>query len=277
MGRTIQNTTLTVGLLSVPVALRKITSKTDVKIDRASKAGNKIERKEFDSVTGELIGGADDVQHGKWDGDEFRPIPQDALDAIEAETKIEEFVVEHFIPLKDLPVERITDAYYLAPQRDVGSGKPLKLLYEALKRSKRAGVFKLTLTKRQYLAAIYAHNGGLVVNLLAFSSDFKQSHEADAAIAKAEVKPAEVALAVELIEANAADADVIDTFEDDLVTLRQQLVDEALAGRKIPAKKKEPSRPKGDALMDSLRESVEAAQRKKVSKSAASKRQGAAV
>lgn len=259
MGRTVQNSTLNIGLLSVPVALRKITQKQDVKLDRASAAGNPIGRLEIDKVTGEVIEG--EVQHGKFDGETFRPIPQAALDAIEAETKIDSFEIEHFIPLKEVPWERVQDAYYLAPQTHGGSAKPLRLLYEALKRSKRAGVFKLTLTKRQHAAVVFAHNGGLVVNLLAFAADFQQSHEADEAIARADVKPAEVALAVELIEMKAADPGVIDTLEDDLVPLKQRLLDEALAGRTIKATAKKAPAPSQDVLLDSLRKSVEAARK----------------
>lgn len=268
MARTIQNSTLTVGLLSVPVSLRKVTQRQDVKLDRASPGGNKIKRQEIDSVTGELIEGS--VQYGKFDGDVFRAIPQAAIDAIEAETKIEDFTIEHFIPLKDVPFERTMDAYYLAAQTNGGSARPLKLLHEALKRTKKAGVFKLCLTKRQYAAVIYAHNGGLIVNLLAYAADFKQVHEADEAIAGAVVKPEEVKFAVQLIEALAetSDADVIDKLADDLVLLKARLVEEALAGRTIKATAKPAKKPVGgvDVLMESLKASVAEAQRKRPAK-----------
>lgn len=263
MGRTVQNSTLSVGLLTVPVALRKITQNSDVKLDRASEHGNKIKRHEVDEITGEVIEG--ECQYGKFVDGVFHPIPASAIASIEAETKIEDFTIEHFIPLKDVPFERVTDAYYLAPQTNGGSPRPLKLLHEALKRTKKAGVFKLCLTKRQYAAVVYAHNGGLIVNLLAFATDFKQVHEADEAIAGAQVKPEEVKFACELIEvlAEGSDPGIIDTLADELIPLKQKLVDEALAGRTIKAtKKKEPVAPADDALMASLKASVAAAKPK---------------
>lgn len=261
MGRTVQNSTLNVGMLSVPVSLRKVTQRQDVKIDRASPAGNRVKRHEVDAVTGELVEG--EFLHGRFDGDEFKEIPASAIAAIEAETKIEDFTIENFVPMKDVPFERVMDAYYLAPQTNGGSAKPLKLLHEALKRSKMAGVFKLCLTKRQYAAVVYAHNGGLIVNTLAFADDFRQVHEADEAIARAEIAPAEVKLAMELIAVYTSDADVIDTLADDLVPLKQKLVDEALAGRTIRASapKAKPV-PQGDVLMDALKASVAAANKK---------------
>jgi Ku protein len=266
MARTVQNTTVTVGLLTVPVALRKITQKQDVKLDRASAAGNKIKRLEVDSVTGEVID-TEAVQHGKFDGETFHPISAAAIETIEAETKIDAFEIEDFIPLADVPFGRVIDAYYLAPQAKSGGAKPLRLLYESLRKTKKAGVFKLTLTKRQYLAVLYADNGGLIVNLLSFADDFRQASEADEAIATAEVKPAEIAMAVELVNtlADLTEPGVIDSFSDDLVALKQRLVDEALAGRTLTVSgKPAPAVATGpDVLMESLKASVAAAAKKK--------------
>lgn len=266
-----KNTMLEIGSLIVPVKLDKISVRSEVKIDRASPNGNKLKRVEIDSVTGETVE-YHDVKRGVFDnprdGSGFREIPQHALDAIEIETEIDSFVVEHFIPINDLPMERVSDAYYLTPQAGV-SGKPLKLLHEALRRSKKAGVFKLQLTKRQYLAAIYAHNGALIVNLLYFASDFKKAKHAGDSLADVEVKPDQVKLATQLIEAYTADASVIDTFEDDLISLKRDLLDQALAGKTLTSTKKPAPKVEQDDLAAQLAASVEAAEKKRKGKTAA--------
>ena len=155
-----------------------------------------------------------------------------------------------------------TDTYYLAPQSGA-SAKPLKLLHQALKRTKRAGVFKLTLTSRQYLAAVYAENGALIVNLMHFSADFKKVKRASEVLDSVEVDPKQVALACDLIEAMSSDADVIDTFEDDLVPLKQVLVDAALAGKTIRKEKGKKAPEPVDDLAEQLRASYEAIQKEK--------------
>jgi DNA end-binding protein Ku len=261
-----RNTMLEIGALIVPVKLEKISVRTDVKLDRATKDGNKIKRVEMDSVTGEECL-ADSIKQGVFEnpkeGSGFREIPQEALAAIKEQTTLDTYEIEYFVPVKDLPTERFSDTYYLTPQTGVNP-KPLKLLHQALKRTKKAGVFKLTLTSRQYLAALYAHNGALIVNLMHFAGDFKKADRAGEALATVEVDPKQVALACDLIEAMSSDADVIDTFEDDLVPLKQTLVDAALAGKKLRKEKgKKAPEPAADDLTEQLRASYEAIQKEK--------------
>ena len=62
----------------VPVKLEKISVRTDVRLDRASKDGNKIKRTDYDSVTGEeVLDGT--VKHGVFEnpkeGTGFREVP----------------------------------------------------------------------------------------------------------------------------------------------------------------------------------------------------------
>jgi DNA end-binding protein Ku len=266
----ITNTTLCVGLLVVPVGLKKMSESTDVRLDRASKDGNPIGRTEVDKVTGEVVMPGD-AQYGKYEdakaGTGFRPISKDDIAAIEAETSIDTFDIEKFIPLADVPFERVQEAYYIVPQVGV-SAKPLRLLHDALAKTKTAGVFKLVLRTRQHLAVIYAKNGALYINTLTFASDFRRASEAREVIAATE-KPtaAMAAVAVDLIEAYTATGDVIDTFADDLIPLKHKLVAQALAGKKLTKKtasgKKQAT---GDAFEEALRESVKQAQARKKEK-----------
>jgi Ku protein len=235
-----KNTLLEIGAaVVIPVKLEKVSVRQDVRIDRATKDGNRIKRVEVDAVTDEpVLDGT--VKQGIFEnpkeGTGFHEIPEDALEAISEQTKLDSFQVKYFVPLKDLPTERFQSAYYLTPQTGVNP-RPLKLLYEALKRTKKAGVFKLTLTSRQYLAAVYAHNGGVIVNLMHFADDFQKVERASEKLAGVEANKAHLALAVELIENMSAEASVIDTFEDSLIPLKQDLVDKALAGKAIKPKK----------------------------------------
>ena len=259
---------LEIGALIVPVKLEKISVRTDVRLDRATEHGNKIKRIEMDSVTGEeVLDGT--IKQGVFEnpkeGTGFREIPAEALEAIKEQTDLDTFQIEHFVPVKDLPTERFSNAYFLAPQSGVNP-KPLKLLHQALKRTKKAGVFKLTLTSRQYLAALYAHNGALIVNLMHFAGDFKKADRAGEKLAGVEVDPKQVALACDLIEAMSSDADVIDSFEDDLVPLKQTLVDAALAGKKLRKEKGKKAPAPQDDLAEQLRASYEAIQSKKKEK-----------
>jgi len=265
-----KNTLLEIGALIVPVRLEKVSVKQDVKLDRATARGNKIKRIEVDAVTGEALLDGDEkrgVFENPKEGTGFREVPQEALDAITEQTILDTFEIEDFVAVKDLPTERFTDTYFLAPQTGVNP-KPLKLLYEALRRTKKAGVFKLTLTTRQYLAALYAKDGALIVNLMHFASDFAKVSRASEVLDSVAVEPKQVALAVELIDAMTSDGEVIDSFEDDLIPLKQDLVDKALAGKTLvkPKKGEKAPEPVTSDLEAQLRASYEAVQQRKKEK-----------
>jgi len=266
MASTVSTTTLEIGparLFSIPVKIRKVSVKKDVTLDRASPDGNPLGRVEIDKVTGETVEYAD-VKRGKFDGEHFHEIPADMLAAIEEQTKLDSLAVEHFIPLKDLPFERANDAYFLAPD---GNARPLRLLYEALVKAKRAGVGKLVFRSRQQPFVIYPAHGGLFMLTLSFASDFAEAGEAGTAISGVEVPKDQVALAMELVETLATDAEVLDGFEDDLLPLKTELVERALAGQRIEAKVKQKKAVVAhDGMMDSLRASVAEAQASKVKK-----------
>lgn len=257
------NTTLEVGMLSVPVGLNKVAESKDVKIDRASQNGNKIKRVERDELTSEVVE-SDDVQRGVFADDGFKPIPADALEEIELATKIDTFAIEEFVSLEDVPFERATSCYFIAPQKGVNA-KPLRILYEALKASGKAGVFKFVLRSRQHAAVLYAQNGGLYVNTLVWAEDWTRAKRAQESLDGIEVDPKMVALAVDLIDNMTEGREAIDALTDDLRPLKQQLVDDALAGRKVkaPEKKKVAVADAGDALEQALRASLAESGKKK--------------
>lgn len=234
----------------IPVSLKKIRTASDVALDTASPSGNPMKTVNVDLVTGEIVD-RDAIQKGvfkvkakktdkeTWEG--FAPISADDLSTIEAATQIESIVIEHFIPLSSVPMERVTDAYFLAPVNKIQS-KPLVLLARALKRKKVAGVFKMVKTSRQHLAVVYEKNGGLLVNTIAFANDFAAVREAAEALATDSVKisKAEQDMAERLVGVLTSDSPdaVLDSYEDDLIPLRADLVERALQGKELPKRRK---------------------------------------
>lgn len=255
------------GGFQIPVSLKKIRQVQDVILDSASPDGNPLKQQNVDLVTGALVAN-DEKQRGvfnikgnqqkKETWADFRPIQQDDLDLIEEATKLDNLVVDHFIPLRDVPFERVTDAYFLAPAEGMGA-RPLALLAKVLRKTKKAGVFKLVKTSRQHLAVVYEKNGGLIVNTLAFAGDFSAVREAAEALDRqdAKVKGVEVEMGVKLIEALSDSADVLDQFEDDLIPLKAELVERALNGEPLPATKGKSRTPVADDGLEArLRETL---------------------
>lgn len=250
-------TTLEIGepgsAFSIPVTLKKIKTASDVSLDTATQFGEPTGTTPVSAATDRVLEEVDlplqkgvfkskPVKGDKRTWGDFAPISADDLATIEEATKIEAFTVEHFIPLADVPMERVTDAYFLAPASGMGA-KPLVLLARAMKKRKVAGVFKMVKTSRQHLAVVYEKDGGLIVNTLAFAQDFGAVREAAEELngQKVTISKAEQAQAEKLVELLAADGSVLDRFEDDLIPLKSDLVERALAGKALPKQKKKVS------------------------------------
>lgn len=264
-------TTLEVGAVIVPVGLNKVAERKEPSFGRATQNGNAIERVERDKVTHEELDAESfPAVPGVWDDEKaktgFHPIQRDLIDMIEAETKLDSFAVTDFIDIEDVPFERAVGCYFLTAQKGVNP-KPLRLLYDALKATGKAGVFKLVLRSRQQPAVIYAKNGGLFVNTMVWAEDFTpKAARAGEQIEAIASDPKMLAVAVSLIEALASGPEALDALTDDLRPKRDALIAEALAGKQPTTKKKAPAKKVAegdDPLMAALKASVADAGQKK--------------
>lgn len=268
MASTVTNSTLQVGMLSIPVALRAISDPKEVTLGRASAAGNPIKRVDLDSVTGEQIGEENPAVKGVWDGETFKPIKSEAIEAIDEASKLDTFEIASFVPLATVPWERAKASYFLAPQKAKGGpaagAKAMALLHRALVKTKKAGVLKLCLRgSLQHLAVVYAHGDGLFVTLLVWSEDWSQADEANV-LEGIKVESAMVDQAASLINALSTDdpQGAFDSLTDDRRGERAKLVEAALAGKPIKVSKKAAAKPEPEGLEALLTASLAAAQSK---------------
>lgn len=269
MASTVSNTTLQFGMLSVPVALRKIRAAEPPSLGRATpdgKAVTQVLSAAGDSAPVERA----ELLRGVWDGDDFKPIPAEDLEALEEATKLEALEITEFIPLSDVPFERATNCYFLIPQKAKGGpsgAKAMALLLHAMRATKAkpnaparpavAGVMKLCLRSKQQLAVVYPKGDGLYVSTLAWSEDWTQAHEADV-LGDVEVDKAHAAMAEKLVTAMMApDAEAaLDSKVDDKRVGMQALIDAALAGNPMPKMKGQRVVEATDSLEQMLQESL---------------------
>lgn len=262
MASTILNTTASWGLMQFPVAIRKASEKKEVKFDRAVKTKDgyeRIQRREVGGSTGIVVTGSDEaIVRGIWEGDEFREIPQESIDEITEAGTIESMEIEEFVPLKDVPFYRVEGAYYLCPQSGQVGAKPLKMLRDAMKAEKVAGVAKFSLKKagRQKLGVIYEQDGKVLVNVLTFADDFRQTEESLEAIDKVAVSREHLKMARELVRRMKGDGRLLEEAKDETVEARQHLFQQALEGKPVKAAKPKEKVAEADDLMAALMASI---------------------
>jgi len=224
-------------LIKIPIQICKGTESKDVKLDRAGPSGGALKQLLIDSVTGEQVE-TTEVQHGLRVGDDFHPIPAEALEQINEATKLDEMRVNGSLPVEEIPFDRVTGFYYIQSPTKGGAHQAYRLIYEALLEEERAITAKWTARSRQKLAVIYADGsrGCLVMNTLEFASCVRGTDDALIAPQQSEVNQDQVEMARAVIEQMPDGHDVLSTEVDEAIALKQKLVDDAIAGKTITVK-----------------------------------------
>src|SRR5437764_1471782 len=110
--------------------------------------------------------------------------------------------VVEFVPLAKVDREYLEKVYYLAP--DKGGDRAYRLLCEALKETGRAALGQYSARGQQYLILLRPRNNCLVMEQLHYADEVRST--AEVPIPTGEVKPAELALAKQLIDQTTNDA-----------------------------------------------------------------------
>lgn len=154
----------------------------------------------------------------------------DRLAAIAEDTILDEIEVLGFVPLDQVPRERITGAYWLAPG-DASATKFVRLVGDGMREVRRAAVVRWTKRTRQSVGLMVRHrSGALMVWELEFASRVREPHAAALAPQMIEVSDRELAAARRLISAMSGPISLVDDVEDEAVRLRRELFEEALSG-----------------------------------------------
>lgn len=275
--KSIQNTSLSCGLLNAPVKIFAAAgTEPEVKFKQCGPEGEDLERlevvkeeadeRDFTADERRIVTVVDNDKIEKsYNG---HLIPKADLEAANEESLKDEdgsdlklITIESFVPLKDVPMERATKLYYIGPDPKV-STKSFRTFKEALKKKKAAAVAKVVIRSRQIILAIYVKDDILHASVLSFAATMN-SRVDEELTTEVDVVKAEVGMMGSLIDSLMADASSIDQMEDTYVTAKRELVEKIIDGQPITkeAKPKKATK-KSDSLMESLKASVEAASKR---------------
>jgi DNA end-binding protein Ku len=161
--------------------------------------------------------------------------------------------ITEFVPIDSIDPVYFDKAYYLAP--DKGGAKPYALLARALQESGRCALGRWAARGKQYIVMIRPVDDGLVMQQLLYAGEVRSIKEID--IPKTEVKDAELKLAKQLIEAQAADAFDPAAYADEVAKRIEAAIQKKVEGQEISMSEA----PEGGAqvidLMEALRASLD--------------------
>lgn len=188
MPRPIWSGSVSFGLVNVPVKLVGATSPKDVRFHQLHRAdGGRVNQKRVCSIDGEEVEYSEIVKGYEVRKGEYIVVEPEELEGLapEATRTID---IEEFVDLSDIDPLFFEHSYYLVP--DGTAAKAYALLVEALQGTGKAGIGRFVLRTKEYLAAVRAREGVLVVSTLFFVDEVVQTAELGVPSAD-DVKPSE--------------------------------------------------------------------------------------
>ena len=217
--RSIATATISFGLVSVPVNIySSAESKASVSFNMLhKKCGSRLKQHYTCTKDNEVVTRDDTVKGYEFAKDQYVILTPEELKALEEKATSTIDVIE-FVPLDQVDREYLEKVYYLGP--DKGGDRAYRLLTEALKTSGRAALGQYAARGQQHLVLLRPLNGVLVMEQLHYSDEVRPTTEVP--VPEGEVKPAELKLAMQLIDQTATDTFDPKKYKD---TVRERVLE----------------------------------------------------
>jgi DNA end-binding protein Ku len=263
--RSIASLTISFGLVSIPVKLYSATETSRaISFNLLHKACGSRLRQQYFCVKEDVPVAREDMAKGyEFAKDQYVMFTPEELKALE-EAGTQTADITEFVPAKTIDPVFFDKAYYLGP--DKGGAKPYALLARALKESGRCALGRWAARGKQYIVMIRPVDDGLVEGLvmqqLLYSGEVRSMKDID--IPKTDVRDAELKLAQQLIEQQAADKFEPSAYKDEVRERIEAAVQKKVEGQEITMAEAPEQGAQVIDLMEALRASLEKKPAKKV-------------
>jgi len=245
------------GLVNIPVKLYSATESSDVDLDMLDKKDHShIKYLRVNEKTGKEVAWSNIVK-GYDTGSKY--VVLDELDFEKAgaeKTKLIE--ITDFVKQEEIDSVYYETPYYLAPEK---SGvRPYALLREALIKTKRAGVASFVMRNKEHLAILRVSGDAIILNRIRFHEEIRPTTEL-ALPAKTTVKPAELKMAIALIDQLSGKFDITG-YKDSYTASLMKVINAKAKGKKTVAPVMKVVHSKAKDLMEQLKASIETKRKK---------------
>jgi DNA end-binding protein Ku len=255
--RSIGSITISFGLVAIPVKLFTATQTSSaISFNLLHKdCGSRLKQQYLCIKHGTQVERDDMVKGYEFAKDQYVSFTPQEIKALE-EVGTHAVEISEFVPIESVDPVYFDKTYYLSP--DKGASKPYALLTEALKEAKLGAVGRWAARGKAYIVLLRPVGDVLTMQQLLFASDVRPSTEVE--VPKSDVKPAELKLARQLIDAQTVSKFDPNTYKDDLRERLQAEIQKKVEGQEISVSEAAQA-PAGGAkvidLMEALRASLE--------------------
>ena len=228
--RAIGTSSISFGLVTIPVKLFA-TSKSGARvsfnwIDR--KTGVRVRQQYFNPDNNHVVPKDDMVKGYQFAKNQFVILEPDELKVLE-QPKTDAIEIAEFVPAEQVERVYFDRAYYLGPDR--GGARAYRLLAAALEQTGRVAVARFATRGKQYLVMVRPYRGGLMLEQLRYQTEVRSWDEVP--VEEGEINPAELDLAVQMIEQKTADEFQPDEYKDEVRERQLELIQQKIDGEQI--------------------------------------------
>jgi DNA end-binding protein Ku len=251
--RPISTATISFGLVSVPVNLySSAESKASISFNMLhKKCGSRLKQYYTCLKDNETVPRDETVKGYEYAKDQYVILSPEELKALE-EKATGMIEVTEFVPLEKVNREYVEKVYYLG--RDKGGDRAYRLLAAALEDTGRAALGQYAARGRQHLVLLRPLDGVLVMEQLHYADEVRPASEVP--VPPGDVKPAELALAKQLIEQTTNDEFEPDKYKDTVRERVLEAIQRKVEGQEITADQAPAAGGKIIDLMEALKASL---------------------
>lgn len=253
--RSIGSLTISFGLVAIPVKLFSATQSANaISFNLLHKdCGSRLKQQYICAKEGTVVERDAMVKGYEFAKDQYVQFTPEEIKALE-EAGTHAIDISEFVPIESIDPVYFDKTYYLAP--DKGAAKPYALLTEALKESGRCAIGRWAARGKAYLVVLRPIGDVLAMQQLHFASDVRPASEIE--VPKAELKPAELKLAQQLIDQQTSERFDPSAYKDELRARIEAAIQKKIEGQEISVAEISPE-PSGKVidLMEALRASLQ--------------------
>ena len=217
--RPIWSGSISFGLVNIPVKMYPATQSSTLDLDMLDRKDlSNIRFRRVNESTGKEVEWENIVKGYKLENEEYVVLTNKDFEQAAAE-KNKLIEITEFVDPGEIDPIYYETPYYLAP--DKSGERAYVLLREALLKAGKAGVVLFVMRNKETLAILRAREDVIVLNRIRFEEEIRSTEELDLP-AKSTVKPAELRMAITLIEELSGKFDISrykDTYTAELMKL----------------------------------------------------------
>src|ERR671911_1679053 len=271
MPRAMWKGAISFGLVTIPVSVYPSTEEKTLRFNQLhDEDGGRIRMKRVCSVDGEEVGYEHIVKGYEYEKDRYVILTDDDFEAIPVESS-RAIDIQQFVELEEIDPMMYKKSYYLVPEET--GAKAYALLREALNRSGKVGVAKVSFRDKEHLAALRFRDDAFVLETMYWPDEIREADFGGVDVSM-KVRPNELDMAQTLIDNLSADWDPVE-FKDEYREAMLRIVEAKINGEEIEVVEAEPTAKVVD-LMQALKASVAAAKKEAKAEPATAKKKPAA-